>query len=211
MNAVMSPAKQGQSRQRWVWIVASVAVVAAVAAGAVFALRDGDSDDAAGGTTYRQQTDECVLVSAAVLTRYVPGATCKRTPSMTINPDEITQTPSWTSDSLTHPTSIQAVLRLVSKSPSAYSRAKASLVDVYQQQLTGAVTADVATAELGPLAQEAFVVSGASKSIPGRSDGRIVVRAGNAVVDIVVTDWTGAAGAEAAAKAVAADFISNLR
>lgn len=206
----MSPVQQGQTRSKRVWIVAAVVLGVAIAAGAVFVINSGSSDEA-GGPTYRDTSDECTLVSAALLSRYTPGAPCKRTPTMTLNPDEVTHTPSWTTvDSVTHPTSIQVVLRLAATAPAMYTKAQSSLSDVYQPQLNESKSTEVGADELGSKVQSAVLVSGSPKAIPGRSDARLILRSGNAVVDVVVNDWTSAAASEAAAKAIAADVVANL-
>lgn len=207
----MSPVQQGQARSKRVWIVAAVVLGVAIAAGAVFVIKSGSSDDVAGGPTYRNPSDECTLVSAALLSRYTPGAPCKRTPTMTLNPDEVTHTPSWTTvDSVTHPVGIQVVLRLASTAPAMYTKAQSSLSDVYQAQLNESKSTEVGADELGSKVQSAVMVSGSPKAIPGRSDARLILRSGNAVVDVVVNDWTSAAASEAAAKAIAADVVANL-
>ncbi|WP_433591327.1 hypothetical protein [Nocardia sp. CA-145437] len=211
MSAVMSPVQQGQPRSKRVWIVGAVVLGVAIAAGAVFLITSGSSDEAAAGPTYHDTSDECTLVSAALLSRYTPGAQCRRTPTMTLNPDEVTHTPSWTTaDSVTHPVSIQVVLRMAAGSPAMYSRAQSSLSDVYQPQLNESKSIEITPAELGSKVQSAVMVSGSPKAIPGRSDARLILRSGNAVVDVVVNDWNGAAASEAAAKAIAADVVANL-
>ncbi|MGW4350516.1 hypothetical protein ACWELJ_00340 [Nocardia sp. NPDC004582] len=212
MSAVTSPVRQGQPRSKRVWIVAAVVLGVAIAAGAVFLVKSGSSDDAAGGPTYHDTSDECTLVSAALLSRYTPGAPCKRTPTMTLNPDEVTHTPSWTTvDSMTHPVGIQVVLRMAANAPAMYARAHGSLADAYLAQLNDSKSTEISPTELGAKVQSAVLVSGSPKAIPGRSDARLILRSGNAVVDVVFNDWTSAAASEEAAKAIAADVVANLR
>ncbi|MFC7428710.1 hypothetical protein [Nocardia tengchongensis] len=185
-------------------------LVAAVAFGAVFLVKAKSSDELAGGPTYGAPADECAMVSRALLDRYVPGAPCKRTSARTVTADEITYTPSWaTVASPAQPSSIQVVLRVAKTAPSMYTHSKDTL-GVYQATLTDASSTEMNPAELGPKVQKAVLLSGSSKSFSGRFDARIILLSGNAVVDVVLTDWTSTEASVDALKVVAADIVANM-
>ncbi|MEU6583029.1 hypothetical protein [Nocardia sp. NPDC046763] len=186
-------------------------MAAAIGGGTAIALHGKDSDPTATGPTYQSPTDECALISPAVLTTYTPGAACKRTPTVPMAHGEFTRSPSWTVDAPTHPASIQVDLRITSAAAKSYANAKSSFLDRYGPQLTKPKSADINPSDLGPQVQEAFVISGASVGFPGRADSRLIMRAGNAVVEVAFNDWTSPDASEAAVKAIAADLITNLR
>ncbi|MEC3915860.1 hypothetical protein [Nocardia sp. CDC160] len=199
-----------RGRRTWAWLAGVAVLVALIAIAAVLVVH-GKSSDAAEGPIYHDPADECALISAATVTKLAPGALCKRSPTNPFNPDEIVHTPSWTVESFTRPTSIQVTLRLTSTASKSYAHAKSSLAQSYTAQLTAPNIAAVAPADLGARVRDAFLISGASLAIPGRSEARLVFWSGNVVADITFADWANVGDIEATVKAVGADLFANLR
>ncbi|MEC3953018.1 hypothetical protein VMT65_08255 [Nocardia sp. CDC153] len=205
-----TPSEPTRSRRAWAWI-AGAAVLTALVAIAAILVTHGKSSVAAEGPTYHDPADECALISAATVTKLTPGAPCKRSPNNPFNPDEIVHTPSWAVESFTRPTSIQVTLRLTSTASKSYAHAKSSLAESYTTQLTAPTVAAVAPADIGVRVRDAFLISGASRAIPGRSEARLVFWSGNMVADITFADWANVGDIEATVKAVGAELFANLR
>ncbi|MFE3187781.1 hypothetical protein ACFXHA_02170 [Nocardia sp. NPDC059240] len=197
--------------RKWAWIAGAGVVVVAIAVAVAVTVHSKSSDSKAVGPTYPNPSDECALISTATLNQLAPGAVCKRSPGTPLNPDEIVRTPSWTVESFTRPTSIQLTLQLVSKSGALYDRTKSSLTSTYESQLTNPTSTAIAGTDLGPQVQAGFMISGASKSITGRSDAHLLLWSGNAVVTLSFNDFTDPVAIAAAAKTIATDIAVNLK
>lgn len=199
------------SRSKVPWIIGSVLMVALVGAASAYFL-SGTSDSHPSGPNYQDLTEECALISRPILDQYTPGAVCKRTPSSPgAAGSNATHLPSWAADSTARPASIQLRLRIDSASPAIYDQTKAALVENYRDLLTNPTEIQMTVGDLDPRVQEAHLISGASKAITGRADAQLVARSGNAVVDVIFTDWSGPAASDAAVRAIAKDILANLK
>lgn len=195
-------------RPRWPLIAGGAAIAVAAVTGVVIStgsLSSSADQGVAPTKTYSDFTNECGLISQALLAQYVPSARCSGSEFPRTSQDAYTRTPSWIVDNPAKPpASIRLSLTLATKAPKIFESTLQSTLKTFPVADTIKTSGQVA------IGDQAQLFSGTSRITPGQFDGRIILRSGNVVLDVTYNNFDSVDDAEAGVQAITADILHNL-
>ncbi|MGV9408825.1 hypothetical protein ACWDOP_02830 [Nocardia sp. NPDC003693] len=213
IEPILQAASPPLATPRWRLVAVSAALAVVVSVGGIVValvnVNSGETATPVMSATYAPigRGDECSLLSDEVIAIHAPKATCElQSYAGANNGDDRTHAPRWTVTTPGTPhISIAVTLTLTTDAPRMLAAAHDTTAAAFT---AGHTSPSTKTPVIG---DEAYLLLGRSALTPSAFDARLLVRAGNAYIDVSYRGFASVAGSEAAAKAISVDLIGNLR